>query len=776
MFASWLPSRATPTMKTTTRNITPTMKSTRSSPPLLFFPPISTKRNSRGSQAPPSEWKNLLSETLRAPLNSELARRGHVAEQRGRSDDRGAREIAEATDAHTVGPVSIERGDRAFALAERVGPLTEAGSAPGLADLGARGAEDVGDRLAAEPRIGLLDIALDAARAGKHDELLGRARCPLRARRSKDERCLEKVAVPAVRARPDERLVEGDPLARDLGCRERVRWTERLRNQWHDLGEIERLVDLVASILARRESRVGEVRRALLAIPRVRDVVRREDPVQCLALGHHVRDRIAVAHRELQPGVDELDAHALRLLLAPSREQREDDILAAYPRLQLSGEHHTALLRDGEIHVARCPPEAECGRAHAVPERAVCAVRAAVRIGARYERAGEHELLLGKVEVEDSIARRRVMRPLDAVPLRELAANTGLLVVGLPMVEDEVVVRDRDLARPDRVAAGDRVEGVDREGRGPIGGGQEVGVHAQGRAWPHLGLLVDAVRPKDLFGRGEASRRCGVGPPHGGCATDGFGKLASADLDDPAGAADLLLLRRERRRLVALASSLVRQLPGRRVERERVALLRLLDCLAALDHVEAEVEGVPPEDVAHRGATHDDHLDSGFIGDALEAGGTHLARASDGEPVAGDDERLSAMDPFAEVRHEVTEGPCLPALVQRVEALRNAVAGRRDLVRVDGVELLSGHLGIPEDERLSPDGLALGRSTSSLGRRCLVDACARYESRPLDRLHASMVSRPLVTTCGAECVACWRSSRSSGLGSSSSSCGLSPIT
>src|SRR5438093_8426079 len=186
MFASWLPSRATPTMKTTTRNITPPMKSTRSSPPFPFFAPISTERNSRGTRAPPSGWKTLLNETLRAPLNSELARRRHVAEQRGRSDDRGACEIAEATNAHTVGPVSIERGDRAFALPERVGPLTEAGSAPRLADLRARSAEDVGDRLAAEPRIGLLDIALDPARAGKHDELLGRARRPLGARRSKD--------------------------------------------------------------------------------------------------------------------------------------------------------------------------------------------------------------------------------------------------------------------------------------------------------------------------------------------------------------------------------------------------------------------------------------------------------------------------------------------------------------------------------------------------------------------------------------------------------------
>src|SRR5207245_10356156 len=93
------------------------------------------------------------------------------------------------------------------------------------------------------------------------------------------------------------------------------------------------------------------------------------------------------------------------------------------------------------------PPEPERGRPYAVAECAVRAVRAAVRVGAGDERAGENELLLGEVEVEDPVARRRVVRRRYPVPLRELTPDAGLLVVGLAMVEDEMVVGDSGLAR-----------------------------------------------------------------------------------------------------------------------------------------------------------------------------------------------------------------------------------------------------------------------------------------------------------------------------------------
>src|SRR5438552_11251232 len=232
------------------------------------------------------EWGRGLDEALRAPLDAELAWGRHVAEERGRRDDCGAREIAGTAHAHAVCPVAIERGDRALALLERIGSLTETGAAPGLANLGSGRAEDVGDRLAPESRIVLLDVALDAAGAGEDDELLDRARRSLLARGAQDERRLEQVAVPAVRARADERFVEGQPLTRDLRRRERVGRTERFRDQWDDLGKVQRLVDLVARVGARRESRVGEIGRAFLAIPGVREVVGSEDAVERLALGH----------------------------------------------------------------------------------------------------------------------------------------------------------------------------------------------------------------------------------------------------------------------------------------------------------------------------------------------------------------------------------------------------------------------------------------------------------------------------------------------------------
>src|SRR5206468_12909511 len=99
--------------------------------------------------------------------------------------------------------------------------------------------------------------------------------------------------------------------------------------------------------------------------------------------------------------------------------------------------------------------------------------------------------------------------------------------------------------------------------------------------------FVDAVRPEDLLGGGEASRRRRIRPLHIGRTTDGVGELAPSDLDDPARAADLLFLRRELGRFIALAARLVLQRPGLALARRRVAFLRILDGLAALDHGEA---------------------------------------------------------------------------------------------------------------------------------------------------------------------------------------------
>src|SRR2546428_5405027 len=161
-----------------------------SSPPLSCFP-IPRQRASRGRRVSPDRGNNGLDEALRAPLDAELARRRHVAEERGCRDDGRAREVAQTSHAHAVGPIAIERSDRALAFPERVWSLTKAGSAPRLAYLRTGRAEDVGDRLATKSRVGLLDVALHAARPREDDELSRRTRCPLRTRRLQNQRRLK---------------------------------------------------------------------------------------------------------------------------------------------------------------------------------------------------------------------------------------------------------------------------------------------------------------------------------------------------------------------------------------------------------------------------------------------------------------------------------------------------------------------------------------------------------------------------------------------------------
>src|SRR5438105_968104 len=139
--------------------------------------------------------------SLGRPLEVQLARWRHVAEQRRRRDDRGAREVALAADAHPVLPVAVERRDRALTLSERVVALPEARAAPAHPDLPADGPQHVRDRFAAEPRVRPLDRVLHRARAGEDHEVRRGLRVARIARVADDERGLEEVVVAAVRAR-----------------------------------------------------------------------------------------------------------------------------------------------------------------------------------------------------------------------------------------------------------------------------------------------------------------------------------------------------------------------------------------------------------------------------------------------------------------------------------------------------------------------------------------------------------------------------------------------
>ena len=201
-------------------------------------------------------------------------------------------------------------------------------------------------------------------------------------------------------------------------------------------------------------------------------------------------------------------------------------------------------------------------------------------------------------------------------------------------------------------------------------------------------------------------------------------ELAAAGGVDAARAADLVFLGRQRQRVVGFLLRFVRQPARLRIEAELVAIARVGDRLRTLHDVQAEIERVPAEDVAHVAAADHDHFEARFFGDAFETGRTHLARRSDRKPIAGDQKRLSPVHALAEVGHQVTERSRLPALVERLEAFRHAVGGRRDLIRVDGVELLllARDLQVPEDERLAANRRAgARRGIDGGGRRDRLD-------------------------------------------------------
>ncbi len=234
--------------------------------------------------------------------------------------------------------------------------------------------------------------------------------------------------------------------------------------------------------------------------------------------------------------------------------------------------------------------------------------------------------------------------------------------------------------------------------------------------------------------RGELRLR----PPHLGKRPDRAAELAPADGEDAAARADLLLLGRQGNRRVVLALRLVGQAARRGIEGEFVAVPSVLDGLRALHDVQPEVEGVAPEDVAHAVAADDDELEALFLRHALQSSRAHLARGPDGEPLARDQEILAAVHARAEVGHEVAEGARLPPLVERLEALGDAVGGRRDLVGVDRVELFAGDLRVPEDERLAADrrrgSIRGGVGGTGAGQRVLRGA--RFQARGLDPVHS----------------------------------------
>jgi len=263
-----------------------------------------------------------------------------------------------------------------------------------------------------------------------------------------------------------------------------------------------------------------------------------------------------------------------------------------------------------------------------------------------------------------------------------------------------MIVRDGGAPRSDVAAADDLAKGVDGKGRRSVRSGKKVRVHFERGARLDLRTLVHTVRPDDLLRArhapcGRAVREHDV---HGLNARPVF---PSPDLEDAAAPADFLFLWRERHRFVALPLRAVPERPRRGIEFEFVPVLCVGDGFRALDEVKAQVQRVPTKDVPHARPAYDDHRASRLLGDRLQPRRGHLARGADGEAVSRDEEGLPRVNARAKARHEIPEGAFLPALVQRGEALGDAILGGRDLVGVDGVALLPGTLGVPKDERAS---------------------------------------------------------------------------
>ena len=301
--------------------------------------------------------------------------------------------------------------------------------------------------------------------------------------------------------------------------------------------------------------------------------------------------------------------------------------------------------------------------------------------------------------MEDAVAGRGVVRLLHAAACRRTRGRSSVCLSSIGAAgEDEVIVGDRRLARIDRVAAGDLVERVDRERRRAVGRGQQIGVDPQRRP----GLELDAssalstrcaqmicsvvvMPPRRRAGPAQSidgavstdfrnSRRPTAKIPPPRRISSSFGESGTGSYVFPC---------------VTFASCRV---TGSNVNSSpscasATASGLCTTCRPRLKALRRKMSPMlwPQTTTISRPTS---------SATPFEAGRAHLARRADGEAVAGDHERLAAMDARAEVRHQVAERARLPPLVERLEALRHAVGGRRDLIGVDRVELLRrGTLG-----------------------------------------------------------------------------------
>ena len=511
----------------------------------------------------------------------------------------------------------------------------------------------------------------------------------------------QQIFVTPVRARADVGAVEAEATLRHPGRRVRIPGRRRERHQRFDGCEVEDFFVGESRGAAAREAGVGKVPDPAAFEESGSHLVEGEDPVPGLRFGHHVADRVAPRDRQGASRIDEFHRGAGGGPVPP-RDERQHDVLARGPRREFPAQHHPAGRRRSQKNAAGGPAEAECGRSDADAERAVGAVGAAVAVGPRNHRARHYESLLGEVEVEDPVAGSREPGRAKLLGSGEIPADRGLPVVGLAPREDEVVVRDGGLARING-APGDFPEGVDRERRGAVGSGQEVRRYQDAFSHRDRDPAIHPVGPEDLLGHGEPALLFGAGPFDLRLAGQGGEELPASGGEDAAGRPEFGFLPVERLRLVGAAERFVGESPVRRVEAEAVAIPGVLGRGGTLENFEAEVQGVPAEDVADP-ASEDQHERRARIPcDPEESCRAHLPRGPDTEPFARDHEVRSGPYPGGEIRHQVEKRPDFPALVERVQTLGNAVGGGCDLVGIDGVPFSPGFFRIPEYEGFSGD-------------------------------------------------------------------------
>ena len=214
----------------------------------------------------------------------------------------------------------------------------------------------------------------------------------------------------------------------------------------------------------------------------------------------------------------------------------------------------------------------------------------------------------------------------------------------------------------------------------PSDAGSRSAYTRTGIAGNSASLFVYLVRPDNLFGRRhrsserEATRRSA-------CARLTL-ETRGGHRNDAAAAPDLLLLRRQRKRLgvfdcVRFSSRLV--WGSNRNSSPSLASLTAW----ALHDMQPEVERIAAEET-DANAADDDHVETSFSAIPFSPRGSSHARSQLRTGRRAHKRLRGARS--RKVGHQITKRSSLPPFVERLQTFRNAISCRCNLVGIDGVE------------------------------------------------------------------------------------------